>query len=412
MEFTVVKTEGECRHGMVKLSHNTKGDKNDRGEGIACFETPAVMQYSKYGRIPHLTKDVEGYLPKATSSLRRMRLSELLERSVQESLKSSKKSYKEFTSSDVAATFFCSIQDAAKFGRNEIHKYANEVSVSVWTQSGRNKVTPEAYMEILAASGIQHAECLCDIAPAEETRKRCQKSVDRTLKHLDRCISIKESDPEKYHVDLFGAIVGGDNIKERQRCADETAKRNVKGFVLEGFEQLGNNFTEILLHTLKKLPSDKPRILLGIFSPDQMVDAISCGIDIIDNSYAYDATERGCAIAFEYRHKRPRIHLEAKDEDSVKELEDGRMSFEIDLKDKRLKNDFKPIVSTCSCYTCVQYARAYVNHLLVTNEMLAGVLLMIHNTHHCNSFMSEVRQAIINGTLDEFKSELVCANLL
>ena len=50
-------------------------------------------------------------------------------------------------------------------------------------------------MELLAASGIQYAECLCDIVPPEETRKRCQKSVDRTLRHLDRCIGIKESDP-------------------------------------------------------------------------------------------------------------------------------------------------------------------------------------------------------------------------
>ena len=77
MEFIVVKTQDDCRHGMVKLFHNDERGKIGQGDDVTCFETPAVMQYSKYGRIPHLTKDVEGYMPKAICSLRRMRLSEL-----------------------------------------------------------------------------------------------------------------------------------------------------------------------------------------------------------------------------------------------------------------------------------------------------------------------------------------------
>ena len=77
MEFIVLKTQGDCRHGIVKLFHNDKGEKINERDCVAYFETPAIMQYSKYGRIPHLTKDVEGYLPKAKCSFRRMRLSEL-----------------------------------------------------------------------------------------------------------------------------------------------------------------------------------------------------------------------------------------------------------------------------------------------------------------------------------------------
>lgn len=82
-------------------------------------------------------------------------------------------------------------------------------------------------------------------------------------------------------------------------------------------------------------------------------------------------------------------------------------SFEINLKDKRYHDDFRPLVEGCGCYCCKNHQRAYLHHLLVTNELLAGVLLMIHNTAHYHGFFSALREALANDKLDLLKRRVL-----
>eukprot|EP00794_Sanderia_malayensis_P015812 gene15812-17407_t len=384
MDFEIIRQSEKFRSGLISFNHfecrNTKGFSN-RPKCKQCFETPCFLAYTRRGRIPNLTKDVTGYLPSLPSA-QRMQLAELMEESVMTSLGQLKKSYACFTGNDSRTNFFCSVQDAAVSNRVDIHKYAEDKSISVWTPSGRRKVTPEEFMNVIELSGIHFAEALCDVIPAGESTKRCRKSVDRTLRYLDKCISIKKENTSKYeNIMLFGAIVGGDCVKERLKSAQETAKRDniegrffVPGFVLEGFDMLGQRWLEILSLTINELPSNKPRILFGNFKPDQIVDAVISGVDVFDSSCVYDTSERGCAAVFEYRCKRGK-HANSETHSEADSVSDSQPEFEIDLKDTRFKDDFRPVLLDCGCYTCLNYTRVYVHHLLVTNEMLAQVLL-------------------------------------
>ncbi|XP_065068265.1 queuine tRNA-ribosyltransferase accessory subunit 2-like [Rhopilema esculentum] len=409
-ELKVVKELGKGRVGYINLRHKA-GNENESGTKETTVEVPSTLIYTRYGRVPHMTEDVERFLPtRCKQMIRRFRLCDLFEESVSQSLKASNKVYKKFTNSKESDMLFCSVQDTIGFSSVDFSKYAEEKSISVWTQSGRRKVTSNGFMEALSMSGVEMAECLCDITPVGAGDKRCKKSVDRTLKHLDHCIQISQENPEKYNFALFGAIVGGDNVKERRRCAVETSKRDVQGFVLEGFDKIGDDFNEILQTTLEYLPPDKPKIMLGSFNPERTLEAILNGVDIVDNSYVYELTERGCAAVFTYRTKKMKTHS---DQDPVTNvLENGPQStLEIELSQKRYKDDFKPILSTCNCMTCLKYTRAYLNHLLVTNEMLAQVLLMMHNMHHFGKFLEEIRTAMSEATLDSLKDLLVSTSV-
>jgi len=422
MKFTISNQKSSSRAGIFHLLTSEPGSSsgcvgykdletdNTSSASQDCFglkiETPNVIVYSRYGRIPHLTEDVErSLLGERRPQMRRIRLSELMEDSLGKSLNASKIGYKDLTGSQENAILFCSIHDSSQLSDRDVSLYAEEKTVSVWTNSGRRKVTPEEFMEALSVGHIPFAEALCDVSPIEASLKRIRKSVDRTLKHLDRCIELKQSNQDKYCTGLFGVVVGGSVIKERIRSAQETSKRDVLGFVLEGFDKIEDNFYDILQETMKFLPNDKVKILIGVFSPDQIIDAVSLGIDIVDNSYAFDATSRDAAMVFEFSRKRPKVQVGYSKAPADWNI-DTRADFEICLKEQRFKEDFRPIFEGCNCYTCVKYSRAYINHLLVANEMLAQVLLMIHNTQHLKRFIDEIRKAVLDGTIYSLKDQL------
>lgn len=133
--------------------------------------------------------------------------------------------------------------------------------------------------------------------------------------------------------------------------------------------------------------------------------------------FPYQVTERGCALTFSFDYQpNPEETLlqqngtqeEIKYVDQTKKIKttscnQEMTSFEINLKEKRYQEDFDPLVRGCSCYCCKNHTRAYVHHLLVTNELLAGVLLMIHNFEHYFGFFHSIREALKNDRLAKLK---------
>ncbi|KAF6385392.1 queuine tRNA-ribosyltransferase accessory subunit 2 [Rhinolophus ferrumequinum] len=219
---------------------------------------------------------------------------------------------------------------------------------------------------------------------------------------------------------IIGVIEGGDVVEERLRSARETAKRPVGGFLLDGFQ--GNPTTlETRLHLLSsvtaELPEDKPRLICGISRPDEVLECIERGVDLFESFFPYQVTERGCALTFSFDYQpNPEETLlqqngtqeEIKYVDQTKKINtticnQEMTSFEINLKEKRYQEDFDPLVRGCSCYCCKNHTRAYVHHLLVTNELLAGVLLMIHNFEHYFGFFHSIREALKNDRLEKLK---------
>ncbi|XP_008766983.1 queuine tRNA-ribosyltransferase accessory subunit 2 isoform X4 [Rattus norvegicus] len=219
---------------------------------------------------------------------------------------------------------------------------------------------------------------------------------------------------------IIGVIEGGDVTEERLRSARETAKRPVGGFLLDGF-QGGPAVTETRLHLLSsvtaELPEDKPRLICGVSRPDEVLECIERGVDLFESFFPYQVTERGCALTFtfdcqlnpeETLLQQNGIQEEIKCLDQIKKMEatgcnQEMTSFEINLKEKKYQEDFQPLVRGCSCYCCTNHTRAYVHHLLVTNELLASVLLMMHNFEHYFRFFCSIREALKSDTLAQLK---------
>ncbi|XP_042532649.1 queuine tRNA-ribosyltransferase accessory subunit 2 isoform X3 [Dipodomys spectabilis] len=219
---------------------------------------------------------------------------------------------------------------------------------------------------------------------------------------------------------IIGVIEGGDVMEERLRSARETAKRPVGGFLLDGFQ--GNLRTlETRLHMLSsvtaELPEDKPRLICGVSQPDEVLECIERGVDLFESFFPYQVTERGCALTFSFDYQlnpeetilqQNGIQEEIKCMDQVKKAKttgcnQEMTSFEINLKEKKYQEDFNSVVRGCSCYCCKNYTRAYIHHLLVTNELLAGVLLMMHNFEHYFAFFCSIREALTSGNLAQLK---------
>ncbi|XP_051005920.1 queuine tRNA-ribosyltransferase accessory subunit 2 isoform X2 [Acomys russatus] len=284
-------------------------------------------------------------------------------------------------------------------------------------------MTVSKFMAIQEALQPDWFQCLSDgeASCAEATSiKRARKSVDRSLVFLDSCLRLQEESEVLQKSVIIGVIEGGDVMEERLRSARETAKRPVGGFLLDGFQ--GNQtVTETRLHLLSsvtaELPEDKPRLICGVSRPDDVLECIERGVDLFESFFPYQVTERGCALTFTFDCQlNPEETLlqqngnqeEIKCMDKIKKIEvtgcnQEMTSFEINLKEKKYQEDFDPLVRGCSCYCCRNHTRAYIHHLLVTNELLAGVLLMMHNFEHYFQFFCSIREALKSDTLAQLK---------
>ncbi|XP_027030948.1 queuine tRNA-ribosyltransferase accessory subunit 2 isoform X3 [Tachysurus fulvidraco] len=320
---------------------------------------------------------------------------------------------------------FCSLRDPAA---PHPAGHVTNKTVSVWGSGGRIEMSVARFMAMQAAVRPDFYESMADgeTWPENTTRKRVRKAVERTLSHLDECLELHHKAQELKGSDIFGVVEGGDILEERLRSARETAKRPVAGFVLDGFQStsMEQELREKLISAVTaELPQEKPRLLRGVGRPDEVIACVEAGVDLFEGFFPFQVTERGCALCFKYTitpdpetsGTSPPTVLESNGyEPAVEQLkENGDSSpenmtqFEMDLKDTRYRNDFRPLVDGCSCYCCKNHKRAYVHHLLVTNELLAGVLLMLHNTAHYLGFFHALREAVANDRLQDLKSKVL-----
>ncbi|XP_014789636.1 queuine tRNA-ribosyltransferase accessory subunit 2 isoform X3 [Octopus bimaculoides] len=306
--------------------------------------------------------------------------------------------------------------------------YNDKNGVAVWSKGGKTMVDVEFFMKSMEAMMPDFYQALSDgDTEQSSTAKRTKKSVDRTLDFLDEILQIHNKSPKLKNTAVFGVIEGGFLKRERERSAKNTAARAVqgdildnwlwcilqcrcvasgdfpKGFVLEGLHRSGvtsesvttEKMNEVLSHVINNLPEDKPRLMQSLWTPAKVLEAVEQGIDIFDSSYPYLATERGAALVFSFQSTK-----------SLKESNNraGLKSFEIALSDPDYAEDFSPILDNCTCYSCTNFTRAYINHLLKTSEILARVLLMLHNFSHYFGYFEAIRQALKDNAFLQLKA--------
>ena len=357
--------------------------------------------YSRGGAIPYLTPDIFDNIFKNEHTVWHIPVSTIYEQPGESVIAEYGKTFKEFAGLSNCTLLF-NINDSAQ-PKDDLYKYNEEKAVSVWAPSGRRRISPDEFMSVLTTFGIDICVPPSDQIPCGVGKKRCQKSCDRSVRFLDRCIEIRRE--KNLDMPVFGVLEGGENVAYRQKCAKEIIKRNVDGYVMSGFDVIGEEWKNVLKGTLEYLQDKKIKIMFGLFTPVEVAEAMVMGIDIFDSVICSNSAERGCALNFAFDIKINNASNNSVPSKKVKQEETGRKqkdlsSFEMNLHCDAFTDDMRPLVEGCTCYCCARYTRAYLHHFLVTKEMLAEVLLMIHNLHHWKLFFQQLKKHRDNSSLE------------
>ena len=243
--------------------------------------------------------------------------------------------------------------------------------------------TPEENMAIQQKIGADIAMQLDQCTPYPASREFVASAVDLSAKWARRCLAAHTRRDQT----LFGIVQGGMELDLRKRSishlleieSDSLAAggRCFGGFGIGGYS-VGESH-EVMFETLgavaRALPSNRPRYLMGVGNPTTLVRAVYEGVDMFDCVLPTRTARMGTAFS-----------------------STGRMN----LRNAKYKRDFSALDSECECYTCKNFTRAYLRHLVKQNEMLGSILLSIHNLHFLIHLMSEARAAIIAGTYEQF----------
>ncbi|KAG0280159.1 Queuine tRNA-ribosyltransferase subunit qtrtd1 [Linnemannia exigua] len=219
-------------------------------------------------------------------------------------------------------------------------------------------------------------------------------------------------------VGVFAHVLGAHVEQERVRSAQETARREaVDGFIVDANPLQGaskETILSLLKVSIEHLPVEKPRMVYGLQTPEDVLRSIALGVDLFDTSYPFHLTEDGKASLYSFgSHKTAASNtgtsfITMSDNNSI--LGGTTVAPKnrwINLWDDEHADKFIPILEGCECYACKggRHTRAYINHLLKAHEMLATVLLMSHNMYQYSTFFSNVRQSIQDGTFEQHSAE-------
>jgi queuine tRNA-ribosyltransferase len=230
-------------------------------------------------------------------------------------------------------------------------------------------LTPEKSIEIQNALGADVIMAFDECAPYTATREAVEIAVQRTTRWLERCLQAHQRSDQA----LFGIVQGGIYADLRQQSARDLVTFDLPGYAVGGVSvgEPPELIESIVKATTPLLPFHKPRYLMGVGTYREMVQAIAAGIDLFD-----------CVIPTRLaRHANALVGGER-----------------WNLRNQKYREDFHPLDATCSCYTCQNFSRAYLSHLLRSRELLGYTLLSIHNITELIRFTQQIRQTILSGT--------------
>jgi queuine tRNA-ribosyltransferase len=237
----------------------------------------------------------------------------------------------------------------------------------------RRLLSPEESMRVQGLLGSDIAMQLDVCPPGGSEPSVLIAAIDRTTRWAERCLAAKR--PEQA---LFGIIQGGTNVELRLRHANELARLPFEGLALGGFS-VGEPIEQMhrtLIEVVPGVDVKRPRYLMGVGTPSDLIRAMGCGIDMFDCVMPTRNARNGQAFV---------------------------TTGKITIKQARYQNDCQPLEPGCSCTTCRGgYSRAYLRHLFMAKEILCHRLLTIHNLHFYGELTRQAREAIEAGQYADF----------
>ena len=254
---------------------------------------------------------------------------------------------------------------------------ADGVTFKSHIDGSTHRFTPESSIQIQEKLGADIIMAFDECAPPYDENYN-KKAIERTHAWLERCMHAKTRSDQA----LFGIVQGGIFPELRRESARTVSGMDLPGYAIGG---LSVGETKAEMHAMielvnKVLPAEKPRYLMGVGSPEDLINGVLRGIDIFD-----------CVLPTRLaRHQSAFTHT-------------GR----INLMNAGFAHDKAPIEEGCDCYTCRTFTRAYLRHLIVAKEMLAATLMSIHNIQFLVNLMKQSRQAIIGGQFSDFAADFL-----
>jgi queuine tRNA-ribosyltransferase len=236
-------------------------------------------------------------------------------------------------------------------------------------------ITPERAIEIQEALGADIVMAFDECVALPASREQVGEAVRRTSQWARRCLAARRRTDQA----LFGIVQGGLDHELRRQSADDLVAMGFDGYAVGGLSvgeepALRNHALEA---TIAHLPAEKPRYLMGVGLPDDLVEGVARGIDLFD-----------CVVPS--RHGRTGWLFTSF----------GRVL----IRNAKYARDERPVDPSCACPVCKRYTRGYLHHLFLVKEMLGVRLNTIHNLYFYAGLMAQIRQAIASGTFAEFRA--------
>ncbi len=243
--------------------------------------------------------------------------------------------------------------------------------------------TPEKVIDIQHDLGSDIMMILDDLVALPATQERIATSIERTTDWAKRSIAYfrqKQSEGIGIEQSIFAIIQGGTDKAFRTKSATELCALDYDGFAIGGLSvgEANQDMYDTVEHTIKYMPHDKPRYLMGVGTPEDLIENIERGVDMFDCVMPTRNARNGTLFT----------------------------SFgRINIRGAKFKLDSLPIDPECDCLTCKRYTRSYMHHLMRAKEISFFRLASIHNLHYYLTLMKQAREAILENRYAEFKKE-------
>jgi len=264
------------------------------------------------------------------------------------------------------------------FSLSDLRKITEEgVEFKSHLDGSKHLFTPEKVMKIQENLGADIIMSFDECVEYPATHEYTKQSMERTTRWAKRCKDAHKNIEEQ---SLFGIIQGGFYEDLRKQSAEDLIALDFPGYAIGGISvgEPKEEYLKMLYYTAPLMPENKPRYLMGVGSPDYLIEAALAGIDMCDCVLPTRIARNGTAMTW---------------------------NGKVVVRNATYERDFTPLDPECDCYTCKNYTRAYIRHLVKTNEILGIRLLSIHNLRFLTKLMERVRIEIEHDHLLEFRDE-------